>query len=80
VLERRGVNSRFGQETPVPTVKVQAHKKSYGHYLFLSVPKSIVEVLGWSEGDICEVFPEKEGDALVFKRVYDKRRGRQKNS
>lgn len=63
----------------MPTVKVQAHKKSYGHYLFLSVPKPVVEILEWSEGDICEVFPEKEGDALVFRRVYRKRRGRQRN-
>jgi len=68
-----------GPEVPVPTVKVQSHKKSYGRYLFLSVPKPIVEVLGWSEGDIYEVFPDKEGDTLIFKRVYRKRRRRQRN-
>jgi len=79
VLERKGVDSQSGREVPVPTVKVQAHKKSYGRYLFLSVPKPVVEILGWSEGDICEVFPDKEGDALVFKRVYRKRRGRQRS-
>lgn len=79
VLERDRTGSKLGREVPVPTVKVQAHKKSYGRYLYLSVPKPVVEVLGWSEGDICEVFPDKEGDALVFKRVYKKKRGRQRN-
>ena len=75
-LERGRADSWQGREASIPTVKVQAHKKSYGRYLFLSVPKTVVEVLGWSEGDICEVFPDNEGDTLVFKRVYKKRRGR----
>ena len=64
------------RDAPVPTVRVQAHKKAYGRYLFLSMPKPIVDILDWSEGDICEVLTDKDKDTLIFRRVYRKRRGK----